>query len=74
MVDIMEGSERVAAAIPEATTADKRKVEQLQEDFDKSNQGLFAFMFPIADKPAALLVTKHSEVSRGTQGDGQAAL
>ena len=66
MYDIIEGQQR-----PTSTT---NTLTKEQADFDQSNKDLYALLFLVTEKPAALLVTKHATDIRGTCGDGQAAM
>lgn len=66
MYDIIEGQQR--------PTADTNTLTTEQAAFDQANKDLYAILFLTTEKPAALLVTKHATDSRGTCGDGQAAM
>lgn len=74
MFNIMEGSEGPADADLEATATNRKKNEQAQEDYDKANKDLYAILFLLTEKPAALLVNKLADGSRGTRGSGRDAL
>lgn len=45
-----------------------------QADFDKANENLYAILFLVTEKPAALLMARHAEDSRGTRGNRQAVI
>ena len=66
MYDIIEGQQR--------PTADTNTLTTEQAAFDQANKDLYAILFLTTEKPATLLVTKHATDSRGTCGDGQAAM
>ena len=44
---------------------------QRQAEFDRANQDLYAILYLVTDKAAALLVAIHAYDERGTRGDGQ---
>ena len=66
MYNIIEGQQRPASSTDTLTTE--------QAAFDQANKDLYAILFLVTEKPAALLVAKHAEDSRGTRGNGQAAM
>lgn len=67
---ILEGQARPSTTTSGATES----LEQRQAAYDRANQDLFAILYLITEKPAALLVTKHAEGARGTRGNGQKAV
>jgi len=66
LYDIIEGAQRPAS--------DTTTITLEQAAFDQANEDLYAILFLVTEKPAALLVAKHADDSRGTRGDGQAAM
>ena len=43
-------------------------------EFDRANEDLYAILYLLIDKPAALLVAKHEDTTGTTSGNGQQAL
>ena len=67
---LLEGQARPSTT----TSAATESLEQRQAAYDRANQDLFAILYLIAEKPAALLVRKHAEGARRTRGNGQKAV
>ena len=67
---VLEGQARLNTTTSGATGS----LEERQAAYDRDNQDLFAIIYLITEKPAALLVTKHAEGTRRTRGNGHKAV
>lgn len=74
IASIMKGKARPSESTPDTGATDAQaSLDKATAEFDKANEDLYAILYLLTEKPAALLVSKHEDAT-GTSGDGQKAL